>query len=107
MIATWSAKLVWVVTAWEISSTSKPFLLASSAEAWKKSVAVLKTPVMSGGVQPMTTDFSLHLALAASAGVRFSGRLRLQAVKIGTRGRPEDKYKIVFRTFYSSISRVG
>jgi hypothetical protein len=38
--------------------TLKPFALASSAAASKNSVAVLNTPVMSGGVHPMTISCS-------------------------------------------------
>jgi hypothetical protein len=58
MIASWSANAVWVAGERLITFTLKPFALASSAARSKKSVAVLNTPVMSGGVQPITISSS-------------------------------------------------
>jgi hypothetical protein len=54
MIATWSAKAVWVAGERLSTLTLNPAALASLAAFSKNSVAVLNTPVMSGGVQPIT-----------------------------------------------------
>src|SRR3972149_5644103 len=69
MMATWSAKATWVAGEREMTSTAKPFLLASAADFSKKSVAVLNTPVMSGGVQPIVplTGSRAIAALAPNA----------------------------------------
>ncbi len=53
-IATWSANATCVAGERLRIFTLNPFLFASAAPFSKKSVAVLKTPVMSGGVQPIT-----------------------------------------------------
>src|SRR5688500_1556326 len=58
MIASWSAKAVCVAGDRLITWTSKPAWFASLAPLSKKLVAVLKTPVMSGGVQPITISCS-------------------------------------------------
>src|SRR3990170_6767784 len=68
MMATWSAKETWVAGDWEITSMLKPWALPSCADFSKKSVAVLNTPVMSGGVQPITI-FSSQRAGPAGASV--------------------------------------
>src|SRR5215217_4359313 len=54
MIATWSAKAVWVAGERLSTLTLNPAAVASLADFSKNSVAVLNTPVMSGGVQPIT-----------------------------------------------------
>src|SRR5215211_7195437 len=54
MMATWSAKAVWVAGERLSTLTLNPAALASLAAFSKNSVAVLNTPVISGGVQPIT-----------------------------------------------------
>ena len=54
MIATWSANAVWLAGDWVMTWILNPWLLPSLAAVSKKFVAVLNTPVMSGGVQPIT-----------------------------------------------------
>src|SRR3972149_2542787 len=68
MIATWSAKAICVAGDCEMTSTSNPLALASSAASSKKSVAVWNTPVMSGGVQPMTMGSDQRSTAAGASG---------------------------------------
>ena len=55
-------------------STGMPFSVACRADASKKSVAVLKTPVISGGVQPMVI-FGISAAKAPPLKTRIISKL--------------------------------
>src|SRR3970040_707274 len=79
MIATWSANATWVAGDRLMTSTAIPCFLASAAAFSKKSVAVLNTPVMSGGVQPITTLGSLGPARADRQSDRITVRLMTTA----------------------------